>query len=97
MAIGMFMDWKGVTAEQYDEVRRSVNWETDTPQGALFHAATFDDEGAHIFDMWESAENFQRFVADRLTPGTQAAGLEGEPNVRIFEIHATFTPAFQPL
>jgi hypothetical protein len=95
MAVGMFMDWSGVTPEQYDAVRGTVNWEGDTPAGALFHVATFDGEGAHIFDMWESAEDFQRFVEGRLTPGTQAAGLEGEPQVRIFDIHATFTPAFE--
>jgi hypothetical protein len=97
MAVGMFMDWSGVTPEQYDEVRGSVDWEGDTPTGALFHAATFDQQGAHIFDMWESAADFQRFVEERLTPGTQAAGLVGEPQVRIFEIHATFTPAFEPV
>jgi hypothetical protein len=96
MAIGMFMDWSGVSSGQYDEVRESVGWERDVPQGALFHAATFDSEGAHIFDMWDSAEDFRRFVEERLTPATQTAGIEGEPSVRIFQIHATFTPAFQP-
>jgi hypothetical protein len=96
MAIGMFMDWDGVTAEQYDEVRNAVQWETDRPDGALFHVATFDDDGAHIFDMWDSAEQFQRFVEERLMPATTAAGLPGEPDVRVFEVHATYTPAFAP-
>jgi hypothetical protein len=25
------------------------------------------------------------------------AGIDNEPNVRIFDVHATFTPGFQPI
>ena len=33
MAIAMFMEWNGVTAESYEAVRNKVKWETDIPHG----------------------------------------------------------------
>jgi hypothetical protein len=90
--IGMFMRWEGLTAEQYDEVRGVVRWEEDVPQGARFHCATFDDGGARIFDIWDSAEDFQRFIDERIMPAAQEAGLTGEPQVEINETHAVFNP-----
>jgi hypothetical protein len=92
MPVGMFMKWAGVTPAQYDEVRRSVNWEGDHPEGALFHVATFTDEGARITDVWESAEDFQSFVDNRLMAGVRAAGIEGDPDVDLIPTHAIFNP-----
>ncbi len=95
MAVAMFMQWQGVTAAQYDEVRRMVNWENDVPDGALFHIATFDGEGAHIVDLWERQADFERFVAERLTPAIEEAGIEGEPTVVFRPAHAIFAPAYE--
>ena len=92
MSVMMHMEWDGVTPEQYDEVRRRVNWENDVPEGAILHVASFDDQGAHITDVWESAQDFEGFVAKRLTPVTTAVGLPGEPRVSILPAHAVFTP-----
>ena len=95
MAIMMVMEWAGVTASQYDEVRQSVNWEGDVPSGAMFHVAAFTDAGARITDVWGSAEQFQRFVDERLMPGVQKAGITGEPKVEILPAHAVFAPAYE--
>jgi hypothetical protein len=49
--------------------------------GAILQVATFDSEGAHIFDVWESREGeskedyFQRFRDERLMPGVQEVGI----------------------
>jgi hypothetical protein len=96
MAVVMYMRWTGVTPEQYDAAREIVDWEGETPEGALFHAAAFDDDGLRVFDMWESGEAFQRFVDERLKAGVEEVGIEGDPEVEIYEIHRTFTPAFEP-
>jgi hypothetical protein len=90
MAVQMRMLWRGVTPEQYDEVRKLVRWEEDVPKGAIFHVASFDDEGAHITDAWESAEDFNTFVESRLMAGVQQAGLPGDPEVEILPAHAVF-------
>jgi hypothetical protein len=95
VAIAMYMRWSGVTPEQYEAAREVVDWEGQRPDGAQFHAAAFDGDGIRVFDMWDSAEDFQRFVDERLMPGVQEVGMEGEPDVEILEIHRTFTPAFE--
>jgi len=96
MAVAMYMRWPGVTREQYEAALEVVDWEGQVPDGALFHVAAFDDDGLRVFDMWESGDDFQRFVDERLTHGVEQVGIEGEPEVEIHEIHRTFTPAFQP-
>jgi hypothetical protein len=94
MAVVMRMDWPQVSPEQYENVREIVGWERDTPKGAIFHVSFFDDSGFKVVDVWESAEDFQSFVDNRLMPGIeQAGGVEGEPNVTITPVQAYFKPA----
>ena len=95
MAVAMFMEWSGVTAEQYDETRRRVGWEENVPDGALFHIATFDDAGAHVVDLWERPEDFERFAQDRLMPVIRELGIAGEPTVVFRAAHAVFAPAYE--
>lgn len=97
MAIVMTMRWDGVTPEQYERARKLVKWETDVPSGAMFHVASFGDNALYVTDIWESAEDFQRFVDARLMPGVQQIGISGQPKVDIRPAHALFTPAYQPL
>ena len=92
MATAMFMEWPGVTSQQYDEVRKLVNWEGETPDGAVLHVATFDAEGAHIVDVWDSEDAFNGFMEQRLAAGIQKVGLQGQPDVEFRPVHALFTP-----
>ena len=65
MAIVMIMRWENVTPEQYDQLREIVRWEIEAPEGGIYHVAAFDDSGVRITDVWESAEDFQRFTEQR--------------------------------
>jgi hypothetical protein len=94
--IVMEMDWHGVTPEQYDEVRDVVGWETDPPEGGVFHVASFADGRLRVTDVWETADDFQRFANDRLTPGTQKVGIAGDPQVLIRPAHRIFSPHLTP-
>jgi hypothetical protein len=96
VAIAMFMHWDGLTAEQYDAARKLVNWEGDPPPGGRFHVAALDERGLHVTDIWDTAEQFQTFVASRLMPGVQQLGIPGEPRVEIVPVHAIFAPAYRP-
>jgi hypothetical protein len=96
MAVVMIMEWEGVTPEQYEQARDLVNWEGDVPPGGMFHVAAFDGNGLRVTDLWESAEDFQRFAESRLMPGVQQLGIQGQPRVEIYPIHRTFTPAYAP-
>jgi hypothetical protein len=68
----MLMRWGGVTPEQYEDARSRVDWENDVPDGAVLHVAGFDGDDLRVTDVWETAEQFQRFVEERLMPGLQA-------------------------
>ena len=94
MAVVMLMEWPGVTPEQYEEARRRVGWETDAPPGGIFHVARFEDGVLHVVDVWETAEDFDRFARERLMPVVKGElQLEGEPSVRFVDAHARFNPA----
>jgi len=88
----MLMRWKGVTEDQYEEAREKVDWEGNVPDGAMLHVACFDDDGLRVTDVWDSADDFNRFVEERLMPAVQEIGIEGQPDVEFHELHAVFNP-----
>ncbi len=96
MAVVVFLEWDGISAEQYEATRKHVNWEGDVPAGGMFHVAAVTDRGLRITDVWESAEAFQAFVNNRLMPGVQQLGIPGQPRVEAHPVQALFAPAFTP-
>jgi hypothetical protein len=92
MKIVMLMKWDGVTADQYEKLRKVVNWEGNEPKGAVFHVATFDNAGIRVTDIWESADDFNNFVQSRLMPGTAEVGIAGSPQVEVYPAHAIYAP-----
>ena len=86
----MSMRWRGVTPEQYEEARQVVNWEGDVPDGAVLHVAGFDGDDLRVTDVWESEEQFNTFVEQRLMPGVQQIGIQGQPEVRFYPVQNVF-------
>jgi hypothetical protein len=97
MPVMISLTWDGVTASQYDELRKVVNWEGNKAPGGMFHVAGFSEQGAKVSDVWETAEDFNRFVEQRLMPGVAKVGIKGEPKVEVLAAHAIFAPAYQKL
>src|SRR3954466_14011315 len=94
MAVAMLMRWNGVTPEQYDQAKAIVGWEQNPAPGGIFHIAGFDEHGLHCADVWESADAFNAFVVDRLMPGVQQVGIQGQPEVEIVPVHDLFAPGY---
>jgi hypothetical protein len=93
MAVVMVMHWPEITLEMYEEARRRVNWEGDVPDGAVLHVAWVADDGFRVVDVWESDEQFDRFVRERLMPVVVGElGVKSEPNVTVTPAHAFFKP-----
>jgi hypothetical protein len=86
----MIMKWEGVTPEQYEQARKLINWEGDTPKGAIFHVAAFGNNALRVTDIWESEEEFNNFAQSRLMPGVAQVGIAGEPQVELFPMHTIF-------
>ena len=59
----------------YDAVASELNLQAP-PDGALIHTAGFDHEAGvfRIFEVWETREQGEQFIADRLNPTPSAAG-----------------------
>ena len=90
MAIAMSLQWPGLTPDQYDAVRARVRWEEEPPDGAVLHGAWFKPDGLHVFDIWDSEEQFQRFIAEKIMPAVKEVGIEGEPQTQISPLHRRF-------
>lgn len=57
----------------YDAINARLNLRDDPPEGGIFHCAGFD-EGAgvfRVFNVWETREQGERFLAERLDPIVQ--------------------------
>jgi hypothetical protein len=87
MAITMRMTWDGVTPEQYDQVRDLVGWERDRPTGGIVHEAWFIGDQLNVCDVWETVEDFEAFVQQRLMPGVATTGIADQPNVQILPLY----------
>ena len=92
MRIAMFMRWEGVTLEQYDHISDIVDMKDNFPEGAVVHICSHDGSALRITDVWESAEDFNTYVAERLMPATKEVGITGEPQVEVYPLHALFAP-----
>jgi hypothetical protein len=55
MAQVLKMRWEGVKPEHYEALRPIVRWESDPPEGLVFHVAWFRDGGITLVDVWESS------------------------------------------
>ena len=92
MATVMLMHWPEVSIDQYEQARKEINWEGNVPPGAKFHVAWMGKDGFHVLDLWESQADFERFTQERLMPGVQKIGIQGQPKVEFFDAHAIFAP-----
>lgn len=95
MRIVMLMKWDGITSTQYDELRNEVHWEGNVPQGAVFHVAAFGNNAIHVTDIWESLDDMNGFIQNRLMPAVMKKGITNKPQVETFPVHAIFIPALQ--
>ena len=77
----------GLTKDQYEALRKEIDWENDWAPGAIFHVASFDDGGGvHIADVWDSEQQLNAFVEKRLMPAFQKLGAS-PPKVEVYPTH----------
>ena len=92
MAVGLIMNFPGVTQEQYDTVMEQLNLSGRMPPGGISHAAGPTDEGWRVVDVWESQEAFETFLHERLYQAMQNAGLP-RPQIDTWPVHSVLEPA----
>jgi heme-degrading monooxygenase HmoA len=88
MAILMMLELEGVTTDDYDALNAAMGVdENDLPQGLISHACGPTDDGLMIVDVWESAEDMNRFFESKLGPGMAQIGVESSAQPRVHHIH----------
>src|SRR5207253_4655609 len=78
---------RGVTAEQYDAVRRECGWLEQPPAGGLTHLTWWEGSDCINIDAWESEAAFAAFGQNRLAPAMAAAGVTVEPEISFHPAH----------
>jgi hypothetical protein len=91
VAVGIRIKFAGLSQEEFDEVNKHVDPDSDPPKGLLYHASGPIDEGWGVIDFWESRDAFDVFEP-RIQSSAEAAGvqLQAPPDVKEFPVHETF-------
>jgi hypothetical protein len=87
----MTMHWPEITSDLYQAALSAVRWEEEPPQGAELHVSWFGGDGFHVVDVWQSQEDFERFVAERLDPVVrEKLGVTSNPVVEYSPLNRRF-------
>jgi hypothetical protein len=78
MAIMALFRSSRVDRSVYDAIIEELNLEAQPAAGALTHACGFDENGVCVCDVWESRQDFEAFLSDRLRPAFARLNLEFE-------------------
>jgi hypothetical protein len=92
MAVVAHVILRGVSREQYDQVRAEVGWLEEPPTGGISHLTWWEGADCHNVDSWETEQAFAAFGAERLGPGMAKAGIQVEPEVTFYPAHEVFMP-----
>jgi hypothetical protein len=86
----MMVENPGGSQEVYDRVREVLGLET--PAGGILHVAGPSPNGGwRVIEVWESPEDAQRFVRERLLPALEAVGAPPPPAPQFWPVHGLLT------
>jgi hypothetical protein len=93
MAVGMLLAGPGVTEESYKALTEKMfggfpMTQEQSPDGLIIHSAGNADSGYYVYDIWESQEHFDAFLAGQLGPAVHALGADadGAPTPQFFTV-----------
>jgi len=98
MADALILEFEGFGKETYDRVNDllGIDMESgqgDWPDGLLSHVGAAKEGGWVVFEVWESKEAQERFMADRLGRALEEGGAQGPPaRVEWLDVAAHHTP-----
>ena len=79
--------WPGATEEQYNATVAVAHPPVGLPEGQTYHAAGPTEGGFLIAAVWDTKEQFETFLHDKLIASMPiAGGFEGQPEERGAEI-----------
>ena len=87
--IGVQLDFRGATLQQYDELAERMGYLPGGPAAPdeLSHWVTKTEEGIRIIDVWKTREAFEAFAAEKIVPALRQFGVVQPPEAQFFEVH----------
>jgi hypothetical protein len=78
--------WPGATEAQYNATVAVVHPPEGLPEGQIYHVAGQTGDGILITAVWESKDQSDRFIKDKLMASMPIeGGVEGQPQERTAE------------
>jgi len=84
------MELEGTTTDDYDAVNEAIGIDQDhLPDGLVSHAVgpTDDGGGLLIVDVWESPEQLETFMQEKVGPAMAQVGVEPQGQPRVHPVH----------
>ena len=90
MAVGLILDFKGGTLDQYDQILEKMELTPGgkTPPGAIFHWVAATDDGLRVVDVWEDRATFDKFAEEKIGPFSAEVGAP-QPEITEYAVHNT--------
>ncbi len=80
-------------ADSYMALEAEVKWRVEPPIGGISHVAVVDGDLVRSVSVWESQDDHDNFVANRIGPAAEALGATAAPEPPNFHpLHALFHP-----
>jgi hypothetical protein len=92
MSVAVFVKFKGNTKQRladYDKVMQELmrRGQTNRPNQLQSHVSFGVEDGMQVVDVWSSRNAFEEFQNKTLLPAIKAAGITGQPEVKIIEAY----------
>jgi hypothetical protein len=93
MPVGVEVNVPGATLDQYDQVIEKLGLTAGgkAPPGELFHWVTATDDGIRVINVWETKEQWEKWLEGNVGPAMAEVGVPGPPEVTYSEVHNYFT------
>jgi hypothetical protein len=97
VAVAIVQDWIEEETDRsttnYDAITEKLMTQNEPIDGLRVHTAGFTGNGFRIFEVWDSQEQFDRFLADRLMPLVlEREGDPTQPSMTVYELHNLVVP-----
>jgi hypothetical protein len=87
MAVGLILEFKGGTLDQYDQIVEKMDLGGKVPPGAIFHWVAATDDGVQVIDVWEDRATFDKFAEEKIGPISAEVGMPNPPEITEYEVH----------
>jgi hypothetical protein len=97
MTVVTTLDIAGLTPAEYRAVMDELGVERQPEPGIYLHLTTPIPDGFRVIELWDRQEGFERFAERRLTPATQATGVDRPTAITVTPLHNLFAPRLKEL